>query len=88
MGVQNFCDKEPHWLLRGGSRATREQITVSDLTNRLHYCVILAACTQFTNVEAGRDLGVHFLSAIEVRDFRLPPRSRRELVSSWLLGGA
>ena len=57
MGVPNFYDKEPHLLLWGGSRATREQITVSDLANRLHYCTILIVYTQFTNVAAGRELG-------------------------------
>jgi hypothetical protein len=48
MGLQPFCFKGPHPLLRAGSQDTCVNITVSGVLNRLNYCVNSVVCTQFT----------------------------------------
>ena len=44
----------PHLLLRVGSRAAREYITISGIPSRLNYYVIFTVHQQFKNVAAGR----------------------------------
>ena len=49
-------------LLWIGSWAARGKMLISDMPNRLNYCMIFfIACTQFTNVAAGRGLETHAL---------------------------
>jgi hypothetical protein len=40
MGVQTFYSKGPHQLLWVGSRAASGNTTISDIPNRLNYCLI------------------------------------------------
>ena len=63
MGVQPFNGKRPHPLLPVGSRAEREKLTISGITNRLHNCVEFMLYAQFTNLAAGRRLETHDLKA-------------------------
>jgi hypothetical protein len=61
MGVQPFNGKGPHPLLWIGSRAEREKLTISGMTNCLHYCVGFMLYAQFTNLAADRRLETHDL---------------------------
>jgi len=61
--VQPFNGKGPRPLFWVGSGVEREKLTVSGITNRLHYCVEFMLCAQFTNLAAGRRLGTHDLKA-------------------------
>jgi hypothetical protein len=54
VGLQTFYGQESHSLLWAGLGASRGNITVSAVLNRLNYCVILVICTEFTNLAAGR----------------------------------
>jgi len=54
LGLQSFYGKEPHWLLRNGSGATRGQITINGITNSQNYYVIFIIYTEFSNVVADR----------------------------------
>jgi hypothetical protein len=68
MGVQPFNGKGPHPLLWAGSRAAREKLTISGITNRLHYCVEFVIYAQFTNLAADRRSETHDLKVYEIND--------------------
>ena len=68
MGVQPFNGKGPHPLLWVGSRVELEKLTISGITNSLHYCVEFMLCAQFTNLAAGRRFETHNLKAYGINE--------------------
>ena len=45
MALRPLCGKEPHLLLRAGSRAARGPRTISGIPNRQNYCVFFRVYT-------------------------------------------